>query len=92
VKFGEAKLNFLLRRTTMPKKNRLQRIKEEREKAIIVLMLLIIDDEDLERLHRDYPNWEDKKRILLAMFLNPKEKWAELGVPEYLWKYELGGY
>jgi len=69
----------------MPKKNRLQKIKEERGKALI-------DEEDLERLHRDYPNWEDKKRILLTMFLNPKEKWAKLGVPEYLWKYELGEY
>jgi len=48
-----------------------------------------MQDEDLERLGKDYPNKKDWERILITMLLNPKEKWKELGVPDYLMKYEI---
>ncbi len=60
----------------------------ERTKSLIGFMLLQIADEDLQKLDRDYPNGKWKE-ILLKLLLYPKSKWKELGVPDYLMKYEI---
>ncbi len=50
-------------------------------------MVLQMQDEDLVELDRDYPRgWQV---ILMAMLLFPKERWKELGIPDYLMKYEI---
>ena len=55
----------------------------------IPFMILQMHDEDLDRLGKDYPKKKDWEKILVTMLTNPKEKWRELGVPEYLMKYEI---
>ena len=55
----------------------------------ILPMLFLVSDEDLKRIERDFPNWEDQSKVLLIMAVEPKEKWRELGVPEYMMKYEI---
>jgi len=62
---------------------------EEMAKKFLPFMILQIADEDLEKLEKDYPERNQADKILITMLLNPKEKWKELGVPEYLLKYEI---
>ena len=50
-------------------------------------MILQIEDEDLKKLGEDYG--KSQAVLLLAMLLFPKERWEELGIPEYLRKYEI---
>ena len=63
---------------------------EEREQArkFIPFMILQMRDEDLEELDKDYKE-EERIYVLMAMLLFPKEKWKELGIPDYLMKYEI---
>jgi hypothetical protein len=70
------------------KKNLSQSTLIERAKQFIPFLILQLQDEDLERLDREYSP-EERERIALTMLLNPKEKWRELGVPDYLMKYEI---
>ena len=62
---------------------------EEREQArkFIPFMILQMRDEDLEKLDKEYGKEGDY--LLMAMLLFPKEKWKELGIPDYLMKYEI---
>jgi len=64
--------------------------KAELEKArkFIPLMILQMQDEDLKQLGKDFKK-EEWMHILMAMLLFPKEKWKELGIPDYLMKYEI---
>jgi len=71
------------------KKNSSQQILIEKAKQFIPFMLLQMQDEDLKKLDKDYKKKEEKEKVLLNMLLNPKEKWKELGVPDYLMKYEV---
>ena len=78
----------LLRLITLLKKKPLEEL--ERAGEFLPFMILQMQDEDLEKLGRDYPKgW---KAVLMAMLLFPKEKWKELGIPEYLRKYEIEEY
>ena len=62
---------------------------EELESArkFVPLMIYQMRDEDLKKLGRDYG--KARAVLLLAMLLFPKERWEELGIPEYLRKYEI---
>ena len=62
---------------------------EDREDArkFIPFMILQMRDEDLDKLDRDYGREGDY--VLMAMLLFPKERWEELGIPEYLRQYEI---
>ncbi len=61
--------------------------RRERAKEFIPFMILQMQDEDLKKLGEEYrKNWI---YILMAMLLFPKEKWKELGIPDYLMKYEI---
>ena len=62
---------------------------EELRRQWILPMLFLVSSEDLKRLERDFPNGEDQTKVLLIMAVEPKEKWQELGVPEYMMKYEI---
>ncbi len=73
----------------MSKKKLSQQTLIKKAEKFLPWMILQIQREDLERLDKDYPNKQDGDRILLTMLLNPKEKWKELGVPDYLMKYEI---
>jgi len=61
----------------------------KKAEKFLPFMIYQMRDEDLERLGKDYPNKKDWERILITTLLNPKEKWKELGVPDYLMKYEI---
>jgi len=61
----------------------------KKAEEFLPFMILQMQDEDLEKLDKDFPKRKDKDRILVTMLVNPKEKWRELGVPEYLMKYEI---
>ncbi|GAB6066274.1 hypothetical protein JCM9492_13670 [Aquifex pyrophilus] len=66
--------------------------KKLREKAesFIPFMLLQMEDEDLDRLDREYSR-KEAIYLMMAMLLFPKERWTELGIPDYLMKYEIAG-
>ncbi|WP_157560456.1 hypothetical protein [Hydrogenivirga sp. 128-5-R1-1] len=63
---------------------------EELEEArkFVPLMIYQMRDEDLEKLDREGLG-EKGNYFLMAMLLFPKERWEELGIPEYLRKYEI---
>ncbi|NPA32505.1 MAG: hypothetical protein GXO04_02635 [Aquificae bacterium] len=63
--------------------------KEDMQDArrFLPLMILRIADEDLERLGKEYG--QNAYLILKAMLLFPKDKWKELGIPNYMMKYEI---
>ena len=73
----------------MSKRNLSQQTLIKKAEEFLPFMIYQMQDEDLERLGKDYPNKKDWERILITMLLNPKEKWKELGVPDYLMKYEI---
>ena len=73
----------------MSKKSLSQQTLIKKAEEFLPFMIYQMQDEDLERLVKDYPNKKDWERILITMLLNPKEKWKELGVPDYLMKYEI---
>ena len=73
----------------MSKKNLSQQTLIKKAEEFLPWMLIQMQDEDIKRLDRDFPKKEDRKKILITMLLNPKEKWKELGVPDYLMKYEV---
>ena len=73
----------------MSKKSLSQQTLIKKAEEFLPFMIYQMQDEDLERLGKDYPNKKDWERILITMLLNPKEKWKELGVPDYLMKYEI---
>ncbi len=61
--------------------------RRKRAKEFIPFMILQMRDEDLKKLGEEYQkNWI---YILMAMLLFPKERWKELGIPDYLMKYEI---
>ena len=63
---------------------------EELESArkFVPLMIYQMRDEDLRKWGKDYKG-EEGIYVLMAMLLFPKERWEELGIPEYLRKYEI---
>ena len=62
--------------------------RRERARKFIPFMILQMRDEDLKKLGEDYKG-EAWISVLMAMLLFPKEKWEELGIPDYLMKYEI---
>jgi len=71
------------------KRNLSQQTLIKKAEKFLPFMIYQMRDEDLERLDKDYPDKRERDRILITMLLNPKEKWKELGVPDYLMKYEI---
>lgn len=61
--------------------------KDEARKALSHIMEGLLE-EDLARLKREFRS--DMEDVLITMVTNPKEKWKELGIPDYMMKYELG--
>ena len=75
----------LLRLNTQLKKKPLEEL--ERAGEFLPFMILQMQDEDLKKLDGEYPR--GKYAVLMAMLLFPKERWKELGIPDYLMKYEI---
>ena len=50
-------------------------------------LAMFIEEEDVKRLTRDFGN--KGIRVLKVMLIYPKEQWKELGVPEYMMKYDI---
>jgi len=48
-----------------------------------------MQNEDLEKLYKDFPKKKLWGKRLFTMLLNHKKKWKELGMPDYLMKYEI---
>jgi len=71
------------------KKNLSQQTLIKEAEEFLPWMILQMRDEDLKKLDKDYPNKKEREQVLITMLTNPKEKWKELGVPEYLMKYEI---
>ncbi len=61
--------------------------KDEARKALPHIMEGLLE-KDLVRLKREFRS--DMEDVLITMVTNPKEKWKELGIPDYMMKYELG--
>ena len=61
----------------------------EAARDFLPFLLLQLDDQDLERLERDFPDKEEGEKVLLTMLTAPREEWERLGVPPYLLKYQL---
>ena len=61
--------------------------KDEARKALSHIMEGLLE-EDLARLKREFRS--DMEDVLITMVTNPKEKWKELGISDYMMKYELG--
>ncbi|WP_459774353.1 hypothetical protein [Aquifex pyrophilus] len=60
----------------------------EKAKSFIPFMLLQMEDEDLDRLDSEYSK-KEAIYLMMAMLLFPKEMWTEMGIPDYLMKYEI---
>jgi len=83
------KIKNTFKRNLILKENSSQQTLIKKAEDFLPFMILQMRDEDLERLDKDYPDKKERDRILITMLLNPKEKWKELGVPDYLMKYEI---